>query len=294
MRATDAAGPAARTASGGSPEATAEAATPRRTGPRLRIRPQYLAVPVLLVVLWELAVVSGLIDARSVPAPHTVARTWWTWAAGGPDAAADPYSGTWLPSVYASTQRVLFGFALSAVAGTAVGLLIGWSRWARMLLQPVIDILRPIPTTAWVPFAVVFFGIQPTASIFLIALGCFPPIVLNATAGARGTPDVLVSAARMLGTSPQRTLWRVGLPSALPSLLTGLRVGLALAWVLVIVSEMVAVKSGLGFSLWDAYYFGRMDVIVVAMLTVGLLGYLSDKLLNLAARPVLKWAPDVR
>ncbi|OLT45317.1 hypothetical protein BJF85_02550 [Saccharomonospora sp. CUA-673] len=257
-----------------------------------RFQPQYLVVPLLLLVVWELSVVSGLLDAQSVPAPHTVAQTWWTWVAG--TAGADPYSGTWLSSVYARSQRVLLGFLLSAILGTVVGLLIGWSHWARVALQPVIDILRPIPTTAWVPFAVVFFGIQPTASIFLIALGCFPPIVLNATAGALGTPKSLVSAARMLGTGPRMTMWRVALPSALPSILTGLRVGLALAWVLVIVSEMVAVKSGLGFSLWDAYYFGRMDVIVVAMFTVGFLGYLSDKLLSLAARPVLRWSPDVR
>jgi NitT/TauT family transport system permease protein len=223
-----------------------------------------------------------------------VVQTWWTWAFGSADRTADPYSGTWFHAIFASTQRVVLGFLISAIAGTAIGLLIGWSQWAKVLLQPVIDILRPIPTTAWVPFAVVFFGIQPTASIFLIALGCLPPIVVNASAGALGTPKVLVSAARMLGTSPRMTLWRVGLPSALPAILTGLRVGLALAWVLVIVSEMVAVKSGLGFSLWDAYYFGRMDVIVAAMLTVGLLGYLSDKLLGLAARPVLKWSPNVR
>ncbi|MEU6641687.1 ABC transporter permease [Saccharomonospora sp. NPDC046836] len=258
---------------------------------RSRIRLEYLAVPVLLVAAWEVAVVSGAIDARSVPAPHTVVQTWWTWVAGSDAGSADPYSGTWFASVFASAQRVVLGFLIASAAGTAVGLLIGWSRPARVLLQPVIDILRPIPTTAWVPFAVVFFGIQPSASVFLIALGCFPPIVLNATAGALATPKVLVSAALMLGTTKRRALWRVALPSALPSILTGLRVGLALAWVLVIVSEMVAVKSGLGFSLWDAYYFGRMDVIVVAMFTVGVLGYLSDKALGLVSKPVLRWAP---
>src|SRR5699024_10467085 len=105
--------------------------------------------------------------------------------------------------------------------------------------------------------------------ISLIFLGTFFPIVVNAAAGAEGTPRVLVSAARMLGTSRSRILWRVVFPSALPSILTGLRVAIALAWVLVIVAEMVAVKSGLGFSLWDAYYFNRVDVIVAAMLSVG-------------------------
>lgn len=259
-----------------------------------RFSPEYLAVPLLLVALWEVAVVAGFFDARLVPAPHTVMQTWWTWTFGDAAAGADPYNGTWLLAVYASAQRVFFGFVIAAVVGTAAGLLIGWFRLPRVLMQPVIDILRPIPVTAWVPFAVVFFGIRPTASISLIALGSFFSIALNATAGAMGTPKVLVSAAQMLGTSKRMILWRVVLPSALPSILTGLRVGLALAWVLVIVSEMVAVKSGLGFSLWDAYYFGRMDVIVAAMFSVGILGFLSDKLLTALSRPILKWAPDVR
>lgn len=259
-----------------------------------RFSPEYLAVPLLLVGLWELAVVAGFFDARLVPAPHTVVQTWWTWTFGDAAAGADPYNGTWLLAVYASAQRVFFGFAIAAIVGTTAGLLIGWFRLPRVLMQPVIDILRPIPVTAWVPFAVVFFGIRPTASISLIALGSFFSIALNATAGAMGTPKVLVSAAQMLGTSKRMILWRVVLPSALPSILTGLRVGLALAWVLVIVSEMVAVKSGLGFSLWDAYYFGRMDVIVAAMFSVGILGFLSDKLLTALSRPILKWAPDVR
>lgn len=259
-----------------------------------RVQPEYLAVPLLLIVLWELAVVTGIFDPRLIPAPHTVAETWWRWAVGSNSAAADPYSGTWGLAVYASAQRVFFGFLVAGLAGTAIGLLIGWFRLPRVLMQPVIDILRPIPVTAWVPFAVVFFGIRPAASVSLIALGSFFPIALNAASGAVGTPRVLVSAAQMLGTSRRKILWRVVLPSALPSIVTGLRVGLALAWVLVIVSEMVAVKSGLGFSLWDAYYFGRMDVIVAAMFSVGILGYLSDKVLVAASARVLKWAPDVR
>lgn len=259
-----------------------------------RVQPEYFVVPLLLVALWEIAVMSGVLDARLVPAPHTVLQTWWTWAVGDASATADPYNGTWPLAVFASAQRVFFGFFLAAVAGIAIGLLIGWFRLPRVLMQPVIDILRPIPVTAWVPFAVVFFGIRPAASVSLIALGSFFSIALNATAGAMGTPKVLVSAAQMLGTSPRKMLWRVVLPSALPSILTGLRVGLALAWVLVIVSEMVAVKSGLGFSLWDAYYFGRMDVIVAAMFSVGILGYLSDQVLRLLSTPILRWAPDVR
>lgn len=268
-------------------------APPARPGRRFRSLPwQYFAVPVALLGLWELVVVTGVLDERLIPAPHTVVQTWWTWIFG--DAGADAYSGTWDTAALASAQRVLAGFFIAAVVGTIIGLLIGWFRLPRILMQPVIDLLRPIPVTAWIPFVVVFFGIRPTASISLIALGSFFPIALNAAAGAQSTPPVLVSAARMLGTSERKIVWRVVFPSALPSVLTGLRVGLALAWVLVIVSEMVAVKSGLGFSLWDAYYFTRTDVIVAAMFSVGILGYLSDLILVKMTNRILKWAPDVR
>lgn len=260
---------------------------------RRRLPWQTALVPLALLAGWEAVVSGGLVDARLVPAPHTVVQTWQVWLFGS-DQVSDPYSGTWHVAALASAVRVLAGFGIASAAGIVIGLLIGWFRLPRLLFQPVIDLLRPIPVTAWVPFAVVFFGIRPTASIALIALGTFFPVALNAAAGAAGTPRVLVSAAEMLGTTRRRIVWRVVLPSAIPSIVTGLRVGLALAWVLVIVSEMVAVKSGLGYSLWDAYYFGRTDVIVAAMFSVGILGYLSDKLLTLLSARVMRWAPDVR
>lgn len=277
-----------------SDETTTPRLMPRRVMSGIgRIPWKFLAVPASLVILWEVAVVSGILDARLIPAPHTVAQTWWVWVFGSDKGVNDPYNGTWLTAAIASGQRVLIGFAIASVVGASVGLLIGWFTLPRMLMQPVIDILRPIPVTAWVPFTVVFFGIRPSASISLIALGAFFPIALNAASGAQSTPSVLVSAAQMLGTSKRKIVWRVVFPSALPSILTGLRVGIALAWVLVIVSEMVAVKSGLGFSLWDSYYFGRTDVIVAAMFSVGILGYVSDQILVRATNRILRWAPDV-
>lgn len=267
---------------------------PRPAGRRGRTLPwQYLVVPVTALVLWELAVNRGLIDDRLVPAPHTVVDTWWTWIFGTATGGTSPYDGTWLENMWASTQRVFIGFGVAAVAGTVLGLMIGWFRLPRLLFQPLIDVLRPIPITAWVPFAVVFFGISGAASIMLIALGAFFPIALNAAAGAQETPPVLVSAARTLGTSPRKVVWRVVLPAAIPSLMSGLRIGMALAWVLVIVSEMVAVKSGLGFSLWQAYYFTRPDVIVAAMFSVGILGYLSDQILVRSYNRLVRWTPDV-
>ena len=135
----------------------------------------------------------------------------------------------------------------------------------------------------------VFFGIKPAAAIFLVSIGTFFPIVINTSSGARHVSDLHLRSAAMLGAKPLRTLLQVIFPASLPAILTGLRVGMGLAWVLVIVAEMVAVKSGLGYELWNSYYYSRMDIIVAVMVTIGVLGYLFDQVLLLASQRLLAW-----
>jgi NitT/TauT family transport system permease protein len=249
---------------------------------------QRLLGPLIALVIWHLASTVGWVDARFVPAPLTVLRTLLEWIFG--TAAGMPYSGTWFVHAASSAYRVFGGFLIAAVLGVVLGSLIGWFRLFSDLLDPIIQMLRPIPITAWVPFAVIFFGIRDASAFFLIALGAFFPIVVNTAAGVAGTPKLLVRAARMLGIRRHMLLPRVVLPSAMPFIFTGLRLGIGLAWVLVIVAEMLAVKSGLGFAMWDAYYFLRMDVIIAAMLSVGMLGFLSDLAIRLLGGWVLRWS----
>jgi NitT/TauT family transport system permease protein len=265
---------------------------PRRSNRFRLTRLRRLLVPVALLIIWQVAAMTNLIDQNAVPAPSTVLESWWTWMFGERSALAW-YSGTWFEYVFLSARRVLIGFALAGIAGVAIGLVIGWSKLARDLADPLIQILRPIPIVAWLPFATLLFGIQDTAAVFLIALGSFFPIVLNAAAGAERTPTVLVRAALMLGTPRRRLLQRVVLPSALPSIMTGLRLGMGLAWVLVIVAEMLAVKGGLGYALWSGYQFIRMDLIVAAMASLALLGFAFDLLLVAISRRLLRWSPTV-
>jgi len=247
-----------------------------------------IAGPLFVLVLWQLASTLQWVDPRFVPSPITVARSLEEWMFG--PVGTTPYSGTWFMHAANSSYRVLIGFLLAAGSGIVIGCLIGWSRLMSDLIDPVIQILRPIPITAWVPFAVIFFGIRDGSAFFLIALGAFFPIVVNTAAGVAGTPKLLVRAARMLGVRPHMLLPRVVLPAAMPFIFTGLRLGIGLAWVLVIVAEMMAVKSGLGFAMWDAYYFLRLDIIIAAMLSVGALGFLSDLVLRLIGRWTLRWS----
>jgi NitT/TauT family transport system permease protein len=252
-----------------------------------------VVLPVLLLALWQYASTAGFFDPSFVPSPTTVLGSWWQWIFG-PRSELAWYSGTWFEYVYLSTWRVLVGFAMASAVGIIVGVLIGWYELMNDLLDPIVQWLRPIPMTAWLPFATFMFGIREGAAIFLIAMGSFFPIVVSCTIGAEQTPKNLVRAALMLGTSPRRLLVRVVLPSALPYIFNGLRVGLGIAWVLVIVSEMLAVKGGIGYAMWTAYQFVRIDLIIAAMFTMGLLGLLSDRILLLLNRRLLRWNTGLR
>jgi NitT/TauT family transport system permease protein len=251
--------------------------------------PWFLFLPLLLLVLWHVAVQARWVTEGTVPSPARVAESWWTWIVGAPRRTLSPYSGTWVANVLYSSRRVLQGFALAATLGIPLGLLIGWNRLVAQVVDPTVQLLRPVPITAWLPFSIAVFGIYDTSALFLIGLGAFYPIVVNTTHGVRDTNLLLIRAARMLGARERTVLARVVLPSAMPSIFTGLRLGVGVAWTAVIVAEMIAVKSGLGYVLWDAYYVGRMDICVATMFSVGLLGFLSDRILLALSRLVLRW-----
>lgn len=279
-----------RGAAATSGEVAPAAAVPRAGERRLgRIALGWI-LPVAVLLAWELAGgEDGTVFHGIVPTPSKVVAAWKVWAFGETGLGLNPYSGTWWSNVVFSAQRVAQGFALAILAGVPLGVLIGWSRLTARIFDPSIQWLRPIPITAWLPFSIALFGIRDFGAVFLIALGAFYPIVVNTTQGARDVDRNWVRAARMMGANAKQLLFRVVLPAALPSVFTGLRIGLGIAWTAVIVSEMVAVKSGLGYVLWDAYYVGRMDVVIADMVSIGLAGYLSDRLIVLIENRVLTW-----
>jgi NitT/TauT family transport system permease protein len=248
-----------------------------------------LLLPAAAVLLWHVAVAEQWVTPGIIPSPAQVFRSWHTWIFGSEKAMLSPYSGTWLDNATYSGRRVAQGFGLAALAAIPLGLMVGWSRLVARLVDPSIQLLRPIPITAWLPFAIAVFGIYDASALFLIGLGAFFPIVINTTHGVRDTNLLLLRAARMMGAGPATVLVKVVLPSALPSIFTGLRLGVGVAWTAVVVAEMIAVKSGLGYVLWDAYYVGRMDICVATMFSVGMFGFISDRLIVGLSRLVLHW-----
>lgn len=240
-------------------------------------------------MLWELAGRAGLLSRGILPWPSLAFEGWYVWTFGSSGMGLNAYSGTWVANVQNSAKRVFQGYALAILIGVPLGTLIGWSQSVARVLDPTVQALRPIPITAWLPFSIAVFGIRDMGAIFLIAFGAFYPIILNSAHGARDVNKNLIRAALMLGATQTQLFFRVVFPSALPAIFTGLRLGIGVAWTIVIVAEMVAVKSGLGYVLWDAYYVGRMDVVVADMVSIGLLGFLSDRVIVAIENRVLGW-----
>lgn len=247
-------------------------------------------LPVVFLVLWEIIVRSEVIPPGVIPSPTKVIANWYVWIFGAESPRLlELYNGTWLRNTIDSLLRVTQGFLVATVIGIPLGLLLGWNRNLAKYVDPTIQLIRPIPITAWVPFSIAIFGIYEQSAIFLIALGAFFPILLNTVGGVRETQLNHLRAANMLGANRLEIVLRVILPSALPAIFTGLRIGIGIAWMVVIVAEMVAVKSGLGYVLWDAYYIGRLEIVVACMVTVGVMGFLSDRLILIISNRVLRW-----
>lgn len=248
-----------------------------------------IVLPIVVIIIWQTAGQGGSLFGGVLPTPDRVWDAWRIWAFGPAGLGLNPYSGTWLANLLFSAERVGKGFLCAISVGLPVGIAIGWNRISAGALDPTIQLLRPIPITAWLPFSIAVFGIQDIGAIFLISLGAFFPIVLNTAQGARDVERNLIRAALMMGAGRWTVLRRVVFPASLPSIFTGLRIGLGIGWTAVIVAEMVAVKSGLGYVLWDAYYVGRMDVVIADMASIGLLGLLSDLVILQIERWVLTW-----
>jgi NitT/TauT family transport system permease protein len=180
-------------------------------------------------------------------------------------------------SIADSLRRVALGFGTAVLLGVPVGLTLGWYPAANQVVNPVIQILRPISPIAWIPVAILFFGVGEQPAVFLIFLGAFFPIVVACVNGVNTVPSIFRRAGRNFGLSPGRILAQVVFPAALPQIITGLRLALGIAWLVVVAAEMVAVDSGLGYVVIDSRNSGkRYDLVVAAMVLIGIIGLVLD------------------
>ena len=257
---------------------------------------QSILIPFAILVLWEGLARAGVLNPLILPSPWKVVLRWWAYLK--PLQSYDPAKGSyvsWLVSgellhdAAASLTRVFVGFFLGGGLGLGLGLLMGVSNTAYRLMNPLVQVLRPIPPIAFIPLAILWFGLGNPPAFFLISLGAFFPILLNTIAGVRNVDSIYVRAARNLGAKGSVLFRRVILPAAAPHILTGVRVGYGVSFIVVIVAEMIAVNSGLGYRILEAREFFWPDKIIAGMITIGVIGLGIDTALSGLSNRLLRW-----
>lgn len=196
--------------------------------------------------------------------------------------------------IMVSMERILISFSLATFVGIVLGVLMGRSKLVRDLVVPYIEILRPIPAVAWIPLAILMWPTEELSIIYITFLGALFPIVLNTVHGVEQTPEVLVRAAQSLGASPLAIFWHVVMPAALPSIATGLAIGMGVSWFSLLAGEIISGQYGIGYFTWNAYSLINYPDIVVGMLVIGGLGTLSTMAVRLLTRPMLSWQRKAR
>ena len=266
------------------PHAAHGALWPRRVQPVLLA----LVVPGLLLGLWQLS--TTLHWTRLIPSPYDTALAMVDFVAGG--IYDDAFSKTAHIHLLASLSRVLGGFFLAALAALPLGLLIGRQPIARQILDPFFQLMRPIPVTAWLPLSMILFGLGSTSAFALVFLGAFYPILLNTIFGVKNVDPKLFEAASMLGCTGNAQFRRVVLPAAIPSIFTGLRLGLGLAWFVIVVGEMTGVPQGLGAVIMDGRTLSRTELVICGMIIIGIAGFISDAIVIAIGKRLLRWSPS--
>lgn len=255
-----------------------------------------VVLPIGLLIIWEILSRKGFISPQILPAPSQVFLRWIDYLRPHEPYDAEKttilgwlFSGELPLDTLASGSRVLGGFAIGATLALILGLLMGASIFIYNLFNPMIQILRPIPPIAYIPLAILWFGLGDPPAFFLISLGAFFPVLMNTISGVRHVDPLLIRAARNLGANGGTLFLRIILPAATPHILTGLRVGIGVAFIVVIVAEMMAVNNGLGYRILEAREFLWSDKIIAGMITIGLLGLAIDTAMSRINNHLLRW-----
>jgi sulfonate transport system permease protein len=238
-----------------------------------------LVLPVTLAVGWEIVVDLGLSSGRLLPPPSVIFNTFLDLASTGELQA----------HTLATVMRVAAGFFFGVVAGTIVGAIAGYSMLTHRMIDPTLQGLRAIPSIAWVPLFILWFGIFEASKIILIAVGVFFPVYLGVMGAVMSVDRKIVEVGRVFRLSGPAMIWRILLPAVLPAYVLSLRAGLGLGWMFVLAAEFLGASQGLGFLLIDGQQLGKPAQIVAAIVAFGVLGKASDFLLERAAAPFLRW-----
>jgi NitT/TauT family transport system permease protein len=235
-----------------------------------------------LFAFWYLGTkyqLEAYIRFKNVPTPYAVLQ----------QAMGMSSSGKFMVNVLSSVRRILSGFAVATLLGVSLGLMIGKYQRVRDFCMPVVEVLRPIPAIAWVPMSIMLWPTNEASIVFITFVGAVFPILLNTIHGVDRLDRVLLNAGRSLGASELQLFWFIILPGVLPSVFTGLAVGMGVAWVSLIAAEMISGQFGVGYLTWEAYSLVNYPAIVLGMLTIGILGLACSGAIHMVGQIMMPW-----
>jgi ABC-type nitrate/sulfonate/bicarbonate transport system permease component len=242
---------------------------------------RWLGVALILIILgiWQYVSAHGIVSELSFPRVSVIFATWYRITVSG------ELLGELVPSLW----RMFVGYFIGVGVGVLIGLLMGYFRLAYNLLEPLTEFLRPIPSPAYLPIVILFLGIDDEMKIFMIGFAALFPVLLNTYSGVRSIDPIQLQTARTFGVTGVRLLWRIVLPAASPYIFTGMRVSLAVALIVMVVSEMVAASSGIGYFILSAERGFQIDEMFAGVLTLAVLGYVLNRLFLLIEARLLAW-----
>jgi ABC-type nitrate/sulfonate/bicarbonate transport system permease component len=247
-----------------------------------RERLMYLLSPIGLLVLWEILIQAGFGDRRFVPAPSDIAERFWQLLA----------SGELLQHTGATLWRVAVGYVIGVVPAVVIGLFMAMWRGVRIVVDPLIAALFPIPKVALMPLLLLAFGFGDASKMAVVAIGAFFPVVVNTYAGASNIEPIYIDVARNYGASRLVMFSRIVFFGALPMTFAGLRTALAISFIVVVAAEFVAAKTGIGYLIWSSWELLQVDAMFVGIVTIGVLGVVTSTLFRELERVVLPWKPN--
>jgi sulfonate transport system permease protein len=241
-------------------------------------------IPIFILIIWDYVAQKEWFPEAILPLPE---RVWSTFV----DLLKN---GIIYDDLLASFKRLIQGYLLAVVFGLLFGILIGLFSSIDKLFSPIFNAIRQIPPLAWIPLVILWFGIGEASKVVIIFKAAFFPVLINTIHGIENTPRGFLEVSRLFGVGPIKTLYKVILPSALPSIFVGLRLGLGVSWMAMLAAELIASNSGIGFRIMEGRELSQPDVVIVGMIVIGLVGIAMDSLLKVAQNRLLVWHAGIK
>ncbi len=253
---------------------------------RIKYRDVALSVSgvLLLLIIWEALVMFHIVDSRKLCSVLEIFKLFIVKLTD-----PNPDGAVLMVNIWSSLKIALTGYGLAMVIGIPMGWLMGWYRGFDAFMRPIFEIIRPIPPVSWIPLTIVWMGIGLKSKAFIVFFSAFVPCLINSYTGIRQTKEVLINVGKTFGASNFTCFWKVGIPSSMTMTFAGIKVAIGNAWATLVAAEMLAASSGLGFMILQGRSYGRVDLIILGIVVIGIIGVLISLLIGMCENLVLGW-----